>query len=124
MEDNIHLENAVEMAENTETSFIVEGDRLHAVDPKVASYRKDKSNPKLMMPMMVKALNALIDFAEGKVPPHFIEIAKNIATKENEDPLTLVSGVVQIYSHLPHYEKNKLSGLVHHSSHSPRGSWA
>lgn len=120
MSDNINLENAVEIAENAETAFIVEGKRLHAVDPRVANLKKEKCKPEQLMPMMFEALNALIVFAEGKVPPHFIEIAKKVAAEKTSSQLAVVSGVLQIYSHLHHQDRNKLSGLVHHA-HQTQG---
>lgn len=115
MSDNVKIENAVEIAENVETAFIVEGQRLHAVDPRVANLKKDKCKPEQLMPMMFEALNAFIEFAGEKVAPHFIESAKKIAENKKSDQKAIVAAISQIYIHLPHSERNKLSGLIHHS---------
>lgn len=114
MENNkLDLDNAVVIAENPETAFIVESNRLHAVDQRVSEQREDH-NPEHILPLMKKALQALINYAEHKVPPHFVEMGKELVNQSKADESEFVEKIRQIYSHLPRHARNELSSLVHH----------
>lgn len=118
MENNIPLFNAAVIGENPNTAFIIEGKRLHAVEQSVANLEKGKSDPKLILPLIRDALKALIKFAEGKVEGHFLECDwQSISGKPNEQ-IVLVKSIHEIYSHLPHVERNNLSSLIHHKQSS------
>lgn len=109
---NINLFNAAVVGENAEEGFIVENGRLHAVDVQVAALKKEKSNPKQIIPVLKDALTALIKYAEGKIPEHFLDV-KSI---QNNEEAQLIEKIVQIYIHLPHTDRNNLSSLIHHKS--------
>lgn len=114
MENNNQLFNAAVVGENSESAFIIEGNRLHAVEKSIADQKRDKSDPKKVIPLLRDALNGIIAFAKGKVEEHFIEVdLKMMEGKSNEQAL-LVSKIVHIFSHLPHNERNELSSLIHH----------
>ena len=122
MENNINLFNAAVIGENSESAFIVDGNHLHAVEKSVADQKKDKSNPKQVMPMMREALKALIKFAEGKVKEHFLDFDwKAISDKSNEEE-QIVAKIHTIYSHLPHHDRIDLSSLIHHKQSTSRKS--
>lgn len=116
--NNMNLFNAAIVGENPEAGFLVEGKRLHATDPQVASLKKDKSKPELIIPLMQEALKDLVKFAQGKVPPHFLEIDWNAFTGKANEQEQLIAKIEQIYTHLPHVERNKLSTLIHHATAS------
>lgn len=122
MENNANLFNATVIGENPETAFLVDGNHLHAVEQSIADQKKNKSDPKQIIPLMRDALKALIKFSEGKVEPHFLDIDwKAISGQPNEEEL-LVKKIYHIYSHLPHHDRNDLSSLIHHKqSSSKRG---
>lgn len=110
MEFNGNLYNAAVIGENPEAAFIVEGQHLHAVEKHIAEKKKEKSNPKLVLPLMRDALKALVKFAEGKVSTTFTEM---ISLKPNEQD-QIVEKIEHIYKHLPHHDRNELSSLIHH----------
>ncbi|MBA3721788.1 MAG: hypothetical protein H0W88_05245 [Parachlamydiaceae bacterium] len=114
MENNINLMNAVIVGENPEGSFIVEGSRLHAVDRRVAALEKDKSNPKLIIPLMREGLKALITHATGKIESHFLDVNWKIITDQPKEQEQLKDKIEHIYTHLSHHDRNELSSLVHH----------
>lgn len=114
MED-VNLFNATVIGENPDAAFIAEGNKLHATDQEVALFRKDKSNPELIFPLMRDALKALAIFSEGKVTNHFLTLDFNKIPKNNTAELMVY--IQNIYNHLPHHERNKLSSLVHHAHH-------
>lgn len=114
MKNNNGLYNASVIGENPREEFIVDGKHLHAVEPQIAAVKKNKNNQ--VLPLIREALTALIQFSESKVEPHFLEIdLKSIEDKPNEKAL-LVEKIEQIYSHLPHSDRNHLSSLIHHKS--------
>lgn len=114
MDLNGKLFNAVVIAENPDAAFIAEGNRLHAVEQHVADLKKDKSDPKIVLPLMRDALTALNQFAEGKVPQHFIEMV-SLKSKERDQ---LIEKIESIYAHLSHHDRNELSTLIHHKKAS------
>ena len=109
---NDALYNAVVVAENPEAAFIVEGKHLHAVEKQVALFKKDKSDPKLVLPLMRDALTALLKFASGKLSASYNEM---ISMKPNEHD-QLVEKMNHIYLHLHHNDRNELSSLIHHKA--------
>jgi hypothetical protein len=109
---NVPLYNATVVGENPEASFIIEGERLHALEPRVASLRSDSSTPGHVLSALREALRELVQFSEGKVPPHFVNIDWSSVS---DDPASLISKIHQIYYHLPHQDRNHLSSLIHHS---------
>jgi hypothetical protein len=111
MEFNENLYNAAVVGENPEAAFIVEGKRLHAVEEEIANLKKEKSDPKLIVPLMRDAWKALLKFAEGKVPSHLIENVVSLKPKEQDQ---LVEKIKNLYFHLPHHARNELSSLIHH----------
>lgn len=116
MESNDNLFNAAIVGENPDTAFLAEGNRLHAVEKSVAESKKDKSDPKKVVPLIRNALKALIVYAGGKVEGHFLEVDwKALNDKPNEQAL-LVLKLHQIYSHLPHHDHNELCSLIHHKA--------
>lgn len=115
MQKDIHLFNATVVGENPESAFIVlEGNRLHAVELAVADLKKDQSNPKIILPLMREGLNSLVQFAQGKVPPHFTEIQWEEMKGQSDEQARLVHAILNIYSHLPHHDRMHLSSLIHH----------
>lgn len=111
MAQNGNLFNAVVIAENPEMAFIADGNHLHAVDRKVAELQKDKSKPELVLPLMRKGFEALCKYAQGKVEQHFIN--SPVSSKPNEQD-RLIENIQNIYTHLPHHDRNELSSLIHH----------
>lgn len=110
MEKDINLANAAVVAENPDTAFVVEGKRLHAVDERVADLKKENANPDQIISLMQEALQALVEFAQDKVESHFLDIDQPI-----QDQPQLIAKIEQIYTHLPHLDRQKLSSLIHHS---------
>lgn len=108
-----HLFNAAVVGENPDSAFVLENYSLHAVEKNVAKLRKEQSREELVIPVMRDALQALIKYSEGKVPPHFLRIDWNGMTGNPNEQKELIYSIVQIYIHLPHYERNHLSSLVH-----------
>lgn len=114
MKNNENLFNAAEVGENSETAFIVEGKRLHAVEQSIAEQKKDQSDPGKVLPLMREALKALIQYAQDKVEPHFLEVDWKKIRGEADEQAQLVHKIFNIYSHLPHHNRNELSSLIHH----------
>lgn len=114
MEDNINLANAAIVGENPETAFVVNGTLLHAVDSNVADFEKDNSDPEQVVPLLRNALQALIEFADRKVPPHFIEMGEQLIMDESDDKNELINKIEQIFTHLPRHERQHLSSMIHH----------
>ena len=69
---------------------------------------------------MRDALKALISFSEGKVEPHFLEIDWDSLTDDLDEQSQLIHKIHNIYTHLPHHERNELSSLIHHKTSSKR----
>lgn len=117
MNSTDNLYNAAVIGENAEMAFIVEGKHLHAVEKHVADLKKDKSNPKVVVPLIRDALKALMVYAEGKVPPSFIKDTdlKTVSLKPNEQE-QLIEKIFNIYTHLHHQDRNYLSSLIHHKA--------
>ena len=115
MENNNNLFNAVVIAENPDSAFIIMGNRLHAVDKRVAEQQKEKSKPEIVLPLILEALKAFVKFADGKVKPHLIEEGKNALTELATQQEELIGKIEQIYIHLSHHDRNQLSSLIHHS---------
>ena len=121
MEKNENLFNAAEVGENPKTAFIAEGKRLHAVEKSVADQKKDKSDPKQVLPLMREALKALIQYAQGKVESHFLEVDWKTIQDKPDEVEQLVRKTCTIYTHLPHHDRLELSSLIHHKqAASPR----
>src|SRR5262249_11728968 len=114
MENNQNLFNAAEVGENPDTAFIVEGGRLHAVEQRIGDQKKDKSDPKKVVPLMREALKALIQYAQGKVGAHFLEVDWKMLQDKPDEQSQLVHKIHNICSHLPHHNRNELSSLIHH----------
>lgn len=116
-ENDINLINAAIIGENIEASFFIEeNNRLHAVDMRVASLKKEECNPESIIPLMRDALKALVKFAEGKVPPHLTRIDWKAFSGKTNEQQELISHIEQIYSHLHHQDRNNLSSLIHHKA--------
>lgn len=115
MENNINLYNAAVVGENPKAAYLVEGDRLHAVEQSVADLKKDQSNPEKTLPLIREGLKALITFAKGKAEPHFLEVDWTAIAGKNEQA-QLIDKINHIYSHLPHHDRNTLSTLIHHKT--------
>lgn len=120
MENNDNLFNAAEIGENPETAFIVDGKHLHAVEQRIADQKQDKGDPKQVLPLIRDALKALIQYAEGKVESHFLEIDWKMIQGKPDEQAQLIHKVYNIYSHLPHHDRNQLSSLIHHKQANPR----
>jgi hypothetical protein len=114
METNDNLFNAAEIGENPDTEFVVEGKHLHAVDAKVAHERKDKSDPKIVLPLIREALKALIKYAQGKVEAHFLDVDLKQFDGKPDEEAQLRHKIEHIFSHLHHHDRNELSSLIHH----------
>lgn len=117
MEFNNNLFNAAVIAENGEMSFIAEGNHLHAVDEHVAIFKKDKSDPAIVLPLMREGYKALLDFAQGKVPAAFTSNEHTISLKPEEYD-QLIEKIVNLYTHLPHKDRLYLSSMIHHAQSS------
>lgn len=114
MKNNGSLFNAAEIGENPNTAFIVEGNHLHAVEQGVADRQKDKSDPKQVLSLMREALKALIQYAQGKVESHFLEVDWKMIEGKPDEQKQLIHKIQNIYTHLPHHDRNELSSLIHH----------
>lgn len=112
MANNDGLYNAAVVAENPDAAFIVENGRLHAVEKRVAALKKDQSDPKNVLPLMRNALQALLQFASGKLSASYNEL---ISMKPNEQD-QLIEKINHIYLHLHHNDRNKLSSMIHHKA--------
>jgi len=118
MDNNkINLGNAAIVGENPDTAFIAKEGKLHAVDKQVAELdsKKKESDPKEVINLMTEGLKALVQFADKKVPQHFLELGQEIDSQTTEDYEELVNKIEQIYTHLPHHDRIALSSMVHHS---------
>lgn len=114
MEFDQDLYNAAVIGENATAAFIVEGNHLHAVEVHIAELQKEKSNPKLVLPLMRKALKALQKFADRRgTRPAANEDLKSVSLKPNELE-QLVDKITHAYNQLPHQDRNELSSLIHH----------
>lgn len=120
MENNDNLFNAAMIGENSSMSFILEGKRLHAVEHSIAEQKLDKSNPKLITPFFRDALKALIQFASGKVESHFLEIDWKLIQGKGDEHTKIAHFIHNIYTHLPHHDRNELSTLIHHKQTGSR----
>ena len=98
MEFDANLCNAAVIGENPEMSFIVEGKRLHAAQPRIAKLKKDACKPEQVLPLMREALKNLITFAKGKVPPHFTDLDKIVSLKPNERDQLIEKSREYLYS--------------------------
>lgn len=108
---NGNLFNATVVGENPDAAFVAENGKLHAVEQHVADLKKEKSDAKVVLPLMREALNALVQFAEERVmPTHILEM---ISLKANERE-QLIDKIVAIYQHLSHHDRQELSSLIHH----------
>ncbi len=117
--DNVNLFNATVIGENPETAFIIlEGNRLHAVEQSVAGLKRDESDPKQILILMRNGLKALVEFAQGKVEPHFLDIEWDDLSSQGNEQVHLISKIRNIFSHLPHHLRNELSALIHHKARS------
>lgn len=116
MVNNANLFNAAVIGENPETAFLVENNHLHAVEQRIADQKKDKSNPKKVVPLMREALKALIEFANGKVEPHFLDVDWDSFSDQANAQEQIVDKIHHIFSHLPHHDRNELSSLIHHKA--------
>lgn len=105
------LYNATVIAENPEMVFLVEGDHLHPVEPSVGKLKH--ASLETVLPLMRNALKKLAIFAQGKVPPHFTDMEKNVSLKAHEKD-QIIEKIGNIYHHLPHHDRNDLSTLIHH----------
>ena len=116
MED-VNLFNAVVIGENPEAAFFVEGNKLHAVDERVAALKKEKSSPDRLLPLVRSALKTLLKKAQGKIAPHILDMDLRALEGHPNELAELTVRIETIYSHLPHHERNQLSSLVHHAQH-------
>lgn len=116
MESDDNLFNATMVGENPVAAFLIEGNRLHAVEPHVASLKKDKMNPTQTLILLRDALKALIKFADDKLPHEYAEMI-SLKPKEYDQ---LMEKIRHIYNHLPHQYRNELSSLIHHKQTSKR----
>ena len=114
MGNNENLLNAAVVGENPDTAFLVEGNRLHAVEKSIADQKKDKSDPKKVIPLLRNALKAIIAYASGKVEGHFLEVDWKALTDKPNEQSQLMTKIHNIYSHLPHHDHNELCSLIHH----------
>lgn len=123
MKNNENLFNAAIVGENPNTAFIVEGSRLHAIEQSIANQKKDKSDPKKVLPLMREALEALVGFAEGKIADHFLEVDWDGLINKPKEQSLLIERIHSIYSHLPHHDRNELSSLIHHKQGLSKENW-
>ncbi|WP_068469274.1 hypothetical protein [Candidatus Protochlamydia phocaeensis] len=115
MENDVNLFNATVIAENPDSSFIIlEGDRLHAVEPSVANFRKEHIDQEHVVSLMCDGLKALIEFAQGKAEAHFLEVDWDALASRDDEQAILINKIHHIFSHLPHHFRNDLSSLIHH----------
>ncbi len=117
MKNDVNLFNAVIVGENGENPdlvfFVVEGNRLHAVDRQVANLKKGQSKPEQILPLMREALKALIAYSDEKVEPHILDVDWATFSGPNEQTL-LVGKIEHIFRHLHHNYRNELSSMIHH----------
>jgi hypothetical protein len=111
-----NLFNAAVIGENPDEAFIAEGKQLHAVEQHVAELKKEKSDPKVVLPLMREALKALLTFAEGKVPAAYTDQSTKAISLKPSEHEQLVEKILTLYTHLPHHDRNELSSLIHHKS--------
>lgn len=107
-----NLTNAVIVAENPESSFIIENRHLHAVEERVAALKK--SNPNEILQMLRDGLKALIKFSDGKVEHHFLEIDWDALSHNKNEKEELIKKIENIYTHLPNHDRIELYSHVHH----------
>jgi hypothetical protein len=69
---------------------------------------------------MRDALKALIQFAQGKVESHFLEVDWKMIQGKPDERALLVHKIYTIYSHLPHHDRNELSSRIHHKQVNSR----
>lgn len=76
MDYDYNLFNAAIVGENyLDCAFILEDENhLHAVDNKIAELYKDKGDPKKVIPLIRGSLKSLIEYANGKVEEHFLDV--------------------------------------------------
>ncbi|MBS0655295.1 MAG: hypothetical protein JSR46_05940 [Verrucomicrobia bacterium] len=119
MKFDIHLHNAAVIGENgnnPDVAFVVDGQRLHAVEQFIADQKKDKSAKALVLPLMRDALKSLQQFALRNVPEPYTDVGqKGISLKEGEKE-QLIEKIKNIYIHLSHQDRNDLSSLIHHKT--------
>lgn len=113
MNHDENLFNAVMIAENPESAFLVEGNRLHAVEQHIAERKKEKSNPNLVLPLMRNALQALVKYTQDNVSPSSGEVIVSLQANEHDQ---LVEKIKHIFDHLPKHIRNDLSSLIHHKA--------
>lgn len=119
--DDLH--NAAVIAENHEdVAFLAEGNLLHAVEKHVADLQSEKNQPELVLPLMRKALQALLKYAAGKVPPPVTYVDLHLISLKPDEQDQLIEKIVKIYSHLPRFERNELSSLIHHKQLAGKGN--
>src|SRR5437870_4154125 len=103
MEFDVNLYNAAVIGENGEmpgVAFIVEANRLHAVEQHIANQKKEKSDSKLVLPLMREALNALLKFAQRNAhQPIANRDLKDVSLKADERD-QLIEKIKNIYVHL------------------------
>lgn len=113
MQSNQGLYNAAVIGENPEMEFLVENGHLHPVEPSVAERKPEQNNPEKVLPLMREALEELIKYAKEKVPLHFTD-KEQIVSLEPDEHDQLVQKIMNIYTHLPHHNRNEMSTLIHH----------
>ena len=117
MEFDKNLYNAAVIGENgdmPDVAFIVEGNRLHAVEQRIADQKKEKSKSELVLPLMREALKALLKFAQRNAyEPSTDRGLKEISLKPNEQD-QLIEKIKELYWHLSHKDRNQLCSLIHH----------
>ena len=113
MKTNANLFNAAVIGENPTTAYILKGDHLHAVESSVAEERNNGNNAKNIVPLMKKALQALVEFSSGKVEAHFLDIDTDDFSDDEDGQDEIVEKIHQIYTHLPHHNRIELSSLIH-----------
>lgn len=118
MANNQSLFNAAVIGENPDASFIVEGNRLHAVEASIAKQKTEQSNPAKLLPLIQQALESLINYGQGKVEPHFLEMEEDSFENDADEEAHLIHQIHSIFSHLPHHDRNELSSLIHHKAGS------
>ncbi len=121
MNSSDDLYNAAVIGENgnnPDVTFIAEGKRLHAVEEHIAKLKKDKADPKLVLPLMRNAYKVILDFARRTMPETFDEIELKEISLKPEEKDQLIEKIQHIYQHLHHRDRNELSSLIHHKHYS------